>query len=72
MSDKPVDYLVETSYGFNWGGVMDVERINATEWRKGEGLSRVVGITTPHHKTDIYVSPTGRSVRVYRDGKELK
>lgn len=26
---------------------------------------------TPRHRVEVYVSPTGRSVRVWMDGKEL-
>ncbi len=59
-----------TSYGFTWGP-MEVRRLATF---KG---NRVLGIYieddgSQHPRLEIYVSPTGRSVRVWRDGKELK
>ena len=55
-----------TTFGFDWGPVK-VERIAHFEPRKGREafILRV-------NDLEIYVSKTGRSVRVFRDGKELK
>ena len=55
-----VDY-----YGFKWGNMV-VER-----W----GIIRdtsVLGITVNKTRLEVHVSPTGRSVRVWKNGKELK
>lgn len=69
MSD--LDFGEYTQYGFTWGP-MEVSRRSSMTRRAGEGLSRALGVKTPYHDLDVYVSPTGRSVRVFRDGKELK
>lgn len=57
---------MSNSYGFKWGPV-EVTRIAHFEPRKGRECYalEVNGV-------NIYVSKTGRSVRVFRDGKELK
>ena len=55
-----------TSYGFDWGPV-SVTRVAHFEPRKGRECY-VLDVNDVH----IYVSKTGRSVRVFRDGKELK
>jgi hypothetical protein len=67
----------DTRYGFQWGPVA-VERLASIKDGRGE-RRRVLGIyigdsDNPHRKQalEIYVSPSGRSVRVWRDGKELK
>jgi hypothetical protein len=59
MSD---DHL--TDYGFTFGPaeVIRIASINGT---------RVLAIKAGRHTVDVYVSKTGRSVRVWRDGKEL-
>lgn len=58
MTDEP------TAYGFHWGPA-DVFRVFQHKGR------RVLGIETSHRRIQISISPTGRSVRVWRDGKEL-
>jgi hypothetical protein len=57
---------VATTFGFNWGPVK-VTRIAHFEPRRGRE-SYILDV----NGLDIYVSKTGRSVRVFRDGKELK
>lgn len=59
----------EDRYGFRWGPIV-VARWASFD--RGNGHTRVLGITSDRGpKVHVYVSPTGRSVRVYRDGKEL-
>ena len=60
-----------TEYGFVWGAA-EVERMASLP-----GGSRVIAVYTEvgnkrKRRLEIYVSPTGRSVRVWRDGKELR
>jgi hypothetical protein len=54
-------------YGFRWGP-MSVVRAAMF------GQRRVLSITTDgtNDRLSVYVSPTGRSVRVFRNGKELR
>lgn len=59
-----------TPYGFTWGPI-EVRRLATF---KG---NRILGVYIDDDKSarprlEIYVSPTGRSVRVWRDGNELK
>lgn len=54
--------MAANQYGFTWGPVK-VQRTAVMP--QGHHVLTVNGL-------DIYVSPTGRSVRVFRDGKELK
>jgi len=56
---------IDTSFGFRWRGV-EVERLAVVR------ESAVLGIKAGKSKLEIYVSPTGRSVRVFKNGKELK
>lgn len=59
-------------YGFTWGPIK-VTRVTQVERRRGAGNTRVLQVLTATGVTlNIYVSPTGRSVRVFRGGKELK
>ena len=51
-------------YGFRWG---QVDVVRNMEYR---GL-RSLSIVTEHAEIEIGVSAGGRSIRVYRDGKEL-
>ena len=51
-------------YGFQWGQVA-VTRTAEIDGR------RIVTIETPFRRMNVYASPTGRSLRVFRDGKEL-
>jgi len=57
------------SYGFTWGP-LKVTRVADFEPRMGRRLV-VLGASTDHHTVEICVSATGRSVRVFRDNKEL-
>ena len=68
MDGKPKDG--PTRYGFRWGPML-VERATHLALRKG-WENFVVSVKTDHHDVEVYVSRTGRSVRVWRDGKELK
>jgi hypothetical protein len=57
--------IEDDQYGFRWGQVV-VQRAAEYDNRK------VLRIKPDHGKDiSIYVSATGRSIRVYRDGKEL-
>ncbi len=56
-------------YGFTWGP-MRVQRITAID--RSNGTYRVLGVHCGGRPLEIYVSPTGRSVRVFRDGRELR
>ena len=58
-----------TDYGFNFGPML-VERLARFAPRKGREVT-VLKVQTDHHTLNIYASRTGRSVRVYKDGKEL-
>lgn len=55
-----------SQYGFDWGGVV-VERlceVNGT---------RVIRVAHGANNIEVYVSPSGRSIRVFnRKGKELR
>lgn len=35
------------------------------------GMYHAVKIDSPHHRVEVTVSPTGRSVQVYMDGKRM-
>lgn len=64
----------ETAYGFRWGPV-EVERMASVPRSGGE--CRIIGVYTGegrkrNRRLEIYVSPAGNSIRVWRDGKELK
>ena len=61
-----MNWPTTTPFGFDWGPV-NVVRIANYKPRK-DRETFVVGV----NGVDIYVSKTGRSVRVFRDGKELK
>jgi hypothetical protein len=67
MADSSPEHRVTTGpYGFAWGP-MSVTRVAE---HKG---TVVVDITTDTGKSiSVYVSPTGRSVRVFGDGAEWK
>lgn len=55
-------------YGFRWGPMSVVRAATFA------GDRRVLSITTDgsDDRLSVYVSPTGRSVRVFRNGKELR
>jgi len=60
----------ETKYGFVWG---PVEVMRTTSLEQKNGTYRVVTIKTDHKTLEIYISPSGRSLRVYDDEhNELK
>lgn len=67
------EYAHETDFGFRWGGGdgADVEVTRLAHMPRGNGVCRVVGLKAGGHDVQMYVSPTGRSVRLFRDGKEL-
>lgn len=65
MSDAPWDRLTHSDYGFAWGPVL-VER--AAEFR-GTGVIRLT--TDTGAQINVYVSRTGKSIRAFKDGKEL-
>jgi hypothetical protein len=52
-----------TEFGFNWGPAEVTRCATLPEDR------RVVRVKTPHRTLDIYISATGRSVRVFEPGK---
>jgi len=52
-------------YGFDWGPAA------VTRWCALDGGRRVVQIKTPFRTLHVYVSATGRSVRVFEAGAEL-
>lgn len=54
-----------SAYGFRWGP-LDVTRI--TEYRGSHALE----IATDHTSVEVYVSKGGHSIRVYKNGKEMK
>lgn len=57
------------AYGFHWGP-MNVTRLLVG--RRGERINYLLGVTTDHHEVQVSVSKTGRSVRVWIDGKEVR
>lgn len=58
-----------TTFGFRWGPLC-VERTAKVD--RGSGDCRVLTLyTDAGQKLTVYVSPAGRSLRVFRDGKEL-
>lgn len=60
-----------TAFGFRFGPAL-VEALAAIERRPGEGRYVVVQLNTDVHRLEISVSPQGRSVRAFLDGRELK
>lgn len=52
-------------YGFRWG---QLDVVRTMEFRG----TKCVTIETEFNNVQIYVSPGGRSIRVWRDGEELK
>jgi len=60
-------HFKETTYGFNWGSAK-IERFFSDEKRGWV----TIGISTPKHELQIYVTKTGK-VRIHNKlGKELK
>ncbi len=66
-TDKPEHEcsMSEHDYGFYWCG-LGVTRCAEINGR------HVLRVGTDSKSLDIYVSPTGRSVRVFSGGRELK
>lgn len=64
-----VSALYDQDFGFTWGP-LQVRRIAA--FKLGKGKAYILGVSTNHHQVEIYVSETGRSVRVFIDGQECK
>lgn len=54
-----------TQFGFTWGGA------TVTRCADFDGTV-VIEVAGSGKKVTVYVSPTGRSVRVFKDGQELK
>ena len=67
--------VTETRYGFDWHAAR-IERCISHEPKKGKGKMVVIAVRAIDDdyakQIDIYVSPTGRTVRAFRGGKELK
>ncbi|MGH3447222.1 MAG: hypothetical protein ACRDP4_06325 [Nocardioidaceae bacterium] len=61
------DYGHLTDYGFTWGP-MEVERSILIP----EGAREITVKVNDKRRVCVYVSRTGRSVRVFKDGTELK
>lgn len=61
--------MTSTEYGLQWGPVT-VQR--AATFERSNGTYRVLEISTSARRVSVYISPTGRSVRVFRDGQELR
>ena len=62
--------LEGVQYGFKWG---PLEVLRTMEF-KGTHVVEIAPVneSTRKNAVTVYVSKTGRSVRVFRDGKELK
>jgi len=58
-----------TAFGFTWGP-MSVERLATVDRQRG--TYRILRVDTGHVQLTVYVSPTGRSVRVFRETQELR
>ena len=66
MTDTPTrSEGAVTQYGFTWGAA------TVTRMAEFEGQT-CTEFRTDTHKLNVYVSPKGRSVRVWLDGRELK
>lgn len=63
-SDVP-SAVTDSDYGFEWGP-LTVSRLATIRG------SRVLGVEAGRNRVEVVVSPTGRSVRVYKNGKELR
>lgn len=62
--------LAETRYGFRWGPL----KVRRTMSFRGTHVVVIEPASESNRKNavEVYVSKTGRSVRVFRGGKELK
>jgi len=61
--DRPADEA--DKFGFRWGP-LDVIRIMEFQG------SRCLEVSSDSGSVDVYVSKAGRSIRVFKDGKEMK
>lgn len=68
--DQPRPELEQTDFGFRWG---QVEVTRVASWPRGAAskIHRALRVHTRRHHVEIYVSPSGNSVRVFRNGVEL-
>lgn len=58
--------------GFRFGEAL-VEAVYAIEWRKGRGETVAIHVTTfAGQEIDIYVSPNGQRIRIFKKGRELR
>lgn len=55
--------------GFSWGPITITPHAVID---RGRGTYRVLRLTSGPVELHIYISPTGRSVRIFRDGRELR
>jgi hypothetical protein len=55
----------ERLYGFRWGQFV-VQRVADIDGRK------VIDVKTDSNTVSVYASRTGRSLRVFKNGRELK
>lgn len=60
-------------HGFQWGPMTVVRRAIGSR-RRGDSTrcNYILGVETDHHELTVSVSATGRSVRVWLDGRELR
>lgn len=71
-SPKPSKQVAKL-IGLGWSSACD--GLAALSWfevrrRPNESLSRFIDIYAGDRKVQVYISPTGRSVRVFVDGQE--
>ncbi len=57
-----------TTHGFIWGP-LNVERLALFD--RSNGIYRILRLNTKYEDLEVYVSPTGRRMRVFRAGTEL-
>ena len=71
-NDKWRESGSDSPFGFTWEQ-MAVERLASIKRHDKDPFSdKVIRVNTDYHQLEIYVSPTGRSVRVWKDHKEIK
>lgn len=61
------DYGSTTHYGFTWGP-MEVTR--CARFTEGDRDTRCIQVKAGKRTLSVYVSRTGRSIRVFEDGQE--
>lgn len=62
--------MSDEEYGFRWGPMV-VSRLAHFQVRANQEVY-VLGIRAGGSSVEVYVSRTGRSVRVFKNGRELK